>query len=161
MGQIKIDHIDRDGQTVVLLDERNRLRALAFIEDRKAEADRLKKLGMKEASVQALLEADAAQRDLDADAALRQQYAGQVKTAIIEFREPTLEDQDAVKAAMKAEGADLSTGHRAAFDRLADVTLPVPLRFQTLAAEACYASIFFDLSEDRRSFLIRSRSGSS
>jgi hypothetical protein len=150
-----------DGDTPVrLLTEAERIRLNAQRADLEGQSAAYKKAGLPEEATALHIQAGKIADELKIDDEVRTHP--EAKVAVIEYAAPTLEDLEAVRAVLPDGGK----ARQVAYERLAPKAVSgwdgdLPYRFYPVVSEACYGSIDFNPSEDRRFFLTRWRSGSS
>jgi hypothetical protein len=154
LAKVTIDYIERDGEITVLLDAKTRARHNSFVQARTAEAEKLRSEELKNEAIQAELEVLSVQREMALDEELRGKH--EVKTCVIEFRDGTIEDYDRISDMKDLTLAKIA---RECYKTLAPQIVSgyegpdIPMKMYGLVADACFSSVFPELSDERKLFL--------
>lgn len=146
-----------DGPDPILLyTEAERLRLVARMDDLYARAAQAEAMQMAQECRLIRLDAEALRREIAIDDEVAE--VGPVLEVRVRFAEPTLDHLAAVRQA----ASSLPAAKQAAYQALDPTAVagwdgPLHFRFFAPIADACYAAIDYQPSEDKRFFLIRRR----
>lgn len=166
MPTFPLEYVGTQDEFCILLDERSRKTQETVKTDEKRRYHILKAEGLTGDAAACLLRIDAAEALLKADKDLRNTHAGNVKTVVVEHREPTREDRKKIREALTEEDGGVMKARELVYDLLAPKVAsgwdgPLPLKFDALIEDHLLAAVQCDLTEDLRFFTLASRSASS